>query len=65
MTTKTITLSNRQPEKLAEMADRFGVPPEALVRASVDELLSGPESKFLRVVERVFERNDELYRRLA
>ena len=65
MTTNTITLSNKQSEKLAEIADRYGVPPEALVRASVDELLSGPESEFRRAVERVFDKNIELYRRLA
>jgi antitoxin FitA len=65
VTTITITLSDKQSEMLEEIADRFRVPAEALVHASVDELLSGPESEFRRAVERVLDKNVELYRRLA
>lgn len=65
MTTITITLSDKQSEMLNEIADRFSVPAEALVRASVDELLAGPDSEFRRAVERVLDKNVELYRRLA
>ena len=65
MTNITITLSDNQSEMLKEIANRFTVPAEGLVRASVEELLAGPESEFHRAVKRVIDKNAELYRRLA
>ena len=65
MVSITITLSDNQSERLDELADSFRVPAEELVRVSVEELLAGPESEFRRAVERVIEKNAELYRRLA
>jgi len=65
VTTITITLSDNQSEMLEEIAGRLRVPAEELVRASVEELLAEPESEFRRAVERVLNKNAELYRRLA
>jgi len=65
MTTFTITIPNERLKKLEELAERFRVPPEELVRASLEELLSRPLDDFQKVVERVLSKNAELYKRLA
>jgi hypothetical protein len=65
MTTITIALPDDRLLKLKEMANRFGVVPEELVRVSIEELLTRPEEAFERAVDYVFKKNAELYRRLA
>ena len=65
MTTFAITIPNERLRKLEELAERFRVAPEELVRASLEELLSRPLDDFQRVVERVLSKNAELYKRLA
>jgi len=65
MTTFTITIPNDRLKKLEELAERFRVAPEELVRASLEELLSRPLDDFQKVVERVLSKNAELYKRLA
>ena len=65
MTTYTITIPNDRLKKLEELAERFRVAPEELVRASLEELLSRPLDDFQKVVERVLSKNAELYKRLA
>ncbi|HXD10810.1 MAG TPA: hypothetical protein VN653_12165 [Anaerolineales bacterium] len=65
MTTFTITLPDDRLKKLEEIARRFRVAPEELVRASLEELLTRPLDDFQRVVERVLSKNADLYKRLA
>ncbi len=65
MTNITITLPDDRIQKLKEIASRFRVAPEELVRASVEELLTRPEEEFQRALEYVLNKNAELYRRLA
>ncbi|MBI3761610.1 MAG: DNA-binding protein [Chloroflexi bacterium] len=65
MTTITISLPDDRLRKLKEIATRFSVAPEELVRASVEELLARPEEEFRRALEHVLNKNAELYRRLA
>jgi predicted transcriptional regulator len=65
MTTITITLSDDRLQKLKEIANRFGVAPEELIRVSVEELLTRPEADFQKALEYVLNKNAELYRRLA
>jgi hypothetical protein len=65
MTTFTITIPNDRLKKLEELAERFRVAPEELVRASLEELLSRPLDDFQKIVERVLSKNAELYKRLA
>ena len=65
MTTITIALPDDRLLKLKEMATRFGVVPEELVRVSIEELLTRPEEAFERAVDYVLEKNAELYQRLA
>jgi predicted transcriptional regulator len=65
MTTLTITLSDERVKKLQEIADRFRVAPEELVRASLEELLTRPLDDFQQALERILNKNADLYRRLA
>jgi len=65
MSTLTIALSEERLQKLEEIARRFQIAPEELVRVSIDELLSLPEEDFRRAVDLVLNKNAELYRRLA
>lgn len=65
MTTITITLPDDRLQQLKEIANRFRVAPEELVRASIEELLARPEEDFQRALDYVLRKNAELYRRLA
>jgi antitoxin FitA len=65
MTTITIAISDDRIEKLKQIATRFNIIPEDLVRVSIDELLSRPEDSFQQAAEYVLNKNSELYRRLA
>ncbi|MCI0393467.1 MAG: DNA-binding protein [Chloroflexi bacterium] len=65
MTSITITLPDDRLQKLNEIANRFSITPEELVRASVEELLTRPDEEFLQALEYILDKNAELYRRLA
>lgn len=65
MNAVTILLSDERLEKLQQIAARFHVTPEELVRVSIEELLSRPEEEFRRALEYVLQKNTELYQRLA
>lgn len=65
MSTITVTVSDDRLEKLKEVAGRFNITPEDLVRVSIDELLSRPDEAFEKAVAHVLNKNSELYRRLA
>jgi hypothetical protein len=49
---------------LQERADELGLTPEALVRVSIDELLSRPDDDFQHAVSYVLQKNRDLYRQL-
>ncbi len=65
MAVVTIPLTEEQLAKLREKARRLQVPPETLLAASVEDLLSRPDEEFLRAMGYVLQKNSELYRRLA
>ena len=65
MSTLTIALSEERLQKLEEIARRFQIAPEELVRVSIDELLSLPKEDFRRALEQVLSKNADLYQRLA
>lgn len=65
MTTITITLPDERLRKLKEVANRFSIEPEELVRVSVEELLNRPDEEFRRALEYILNKNAELYRQLA
>ncbi|GAB4149534.1 MAG: hypothetical protein Fur0021_10650 [Candidatus Promineifilaceae bacterium] len=65
MTSITVSLSDERLQKLKEVAARFSIAPEELVRVSIEELLTRPEEDFQRALAYVLKKNAELYRRLA
>jgi hypothetical protein len=65
MTNITISLPEDSVLKLREIATRLSVSPEALARASVEELLTRPDETFRAAVGYILKKNAELYRRLA
>jgi hypothetical protein len=54
-----------QAEKLREEAKRLGLSPEDLARAALADLLATPDAEFRAAAERILQKNQELYRRLA
>lgn len=65
MTTFTITLPDERVKKLQELAERFRVSPEELVRVSLEGLLIRPLDDFQSALERILKKNSDLYQRLA
>ena len=65
MTTITIELPRERLQKLQEMALKFGVSMEELVRVSVEDMLTQPEEQFRKAAQYVLKKNSELYKRLA
>jgi hypothetical protein len=65
MTDITITIPEERLAKLRELAATYGISAEELVRASIDQLLGGPEDEFKKAADYVLKKNEELYQRLA
>jgi predicted transcriptional regulator len=65
MTTITITLPADRALKLQELAARFQVAPEDLLRVSLEEILTRPDEAFQQAARYVLAKNADLYRRLA
>ena len=65
MTTITIELPSERLQKLQEMALKFGVTMEELIRVSVEDMLTQPEEQFRKAAQYVLKKNTELYKRLA
>ena len=65
MATLTIRIPDDHLSKLQQTAQRVGVPPEELVRASLEEFLARPDDELQRALDYVLAKNAELYQRLA
>ncbi|MBN1425741.1 DNA-binding protein [Candidatus Fermentibacteria bacterium] len=65
MTTITLQLDDAKAEALRKRAQRVGLEPEQLLRASVDDLIAQPDADFDHAADRVLAKNRELYTRLA
>jgi hypothetical protein len=65
MSTLVISLPEDRLRKLEDLARRYGIQPEELVRASIEEVIARPEEEFRRALDFVLNKNAELYRRLA
>ena len=65
MSVLTIHLPEEKKQRLEEKAERLQVSPEALIQASIEELLARPDDAFEQALEKVLEKNQALYRRLA
>jgi hypothetical protein len=60
-----IELTEEQAERLREGASRLGVEPEQLALAAVTDLIASEGPDFDAAAQRVLDKNEELYRRLA
>ena len=60
-----IELTEQQAKRLREGASRLGVEPEQLALAAVADLIASEGPDFDAAAQRVLEKNEELYRRLA
>ena len=65
MSTLTIAITDERLQQLEEIAQRYQMAPEDLVRVSIEELLSLPAADFRRALDTVLQKNAELYQRLA
>ena len=65
MTSITVQLEEAKAEALRKKADRFGLGPEQLLTASVEDLIGQPDTDFDEAARRVLSKNQELYQRLA
>lgn len=65
MSTISVTVSDDRLSKLQEIARRYNITPEDLVRVTIDELIARPEEAFQQAADYVLNKNSELYRRLA
>jgi hypothetical protein len=65
MSSITIQLPDDRMRQLQKLAQEAKLPPEELLRARIDEWLSGPSQDFLRAAHYVLKKNEEIYRRLA
>lgn len=65
MTNITIAIPDDRLLKLKEIATRFNVTPEELVRVSIEDMLIQPEDSFKQALDYVLNKNAELYQRLA
>ena len=65
MTTVTFQIDDAKAAALRTRAQRVGLEPEQLLRASLDDLIAQPDEDFDQAANRVLSKNSELYRRLA
>jgi len=63
MTSIAIELPDSLFEALKEKAAQFGVPPETLVRANVEDLLRRTDEELTAAFEYVLRQHDKLVRR--
>ena len=65
MSTSPILIHDAKAAALRTRAQRVGLEPEQLLRASLDDLIAQPDDDFDQAAKRVLLKNRELYRRLA
>ncbi|NOQ22906.1 MAG: DNA-binding protein [Candidatus Aegiribacteria sp.] len=65
MTKITIQIEDNKAQALREKAKRYGLDPEKFLAASVENLISQPDSDFEEAALRVLSKNKELYQRLS
>lgn len=65
MTSITIPIEDESLKKLAKRASEYGISPEQLALATLEEMLGRQDDEYKRALEYVLKKNAELYRRLA
>ena len=61
----TITLPESQLDQLRQLSERYGLSTEKLVQLGVEDMLTGLDSDLSSHVDRILEKNQALYERLA
>ncbi len=65
MTQITIQIDDAKAIRLNEMAEKYGIRPDQLVTASIEDLLGQPDSEFDQAAKRVLDKYNNLYKRLS
>ena len=60
-----LTLTPEEFKRAEELGKREGLTLQQIVRLGLQDLLSQPDEAFRAAARRIFEKNAELYRRLA
>ena len=61
----TVEIEDSKVALLRKKAEKFGLLPDQLVTASLEDLIAQPEPEFETAMNRVLSKNKELYGRLA
>ena len=61
----TVEIEDSKVALLRKKAEKFGLLPDQLVAASLEDLIAQPEPEFETAMNRVLSKNKELYGRLA
>ena len=61
----TVEIEDSKAEILREKAKRYGLQPNQLVAATIEDLIGQPDPDFESAMQRVLSKNRELYERLA
>lgn len=61
----TVEIEDSKVALLRKKAEKFGLLPNQLVTASLEDLIAQPEPEFEAAMNRVLSKNKELYGRLA
>ena len=61
----SVEIDESKAARLRQKAKRFGLNPDQLVTASIEDLISNPDPEFEEAMRRVLSKNRELYERLA
>ena len=62
MVTITVRLSEDRLQSIQELAKKFNIAPEELLRVSLEEFVARPQEDFQKALEYVLETYKELYR---
>ena len=65
MTRIIVEINDNKAAILEDKAKKFGLLPEQLVTASIEDLISQPDSVLEAAISKVLAKNQELYERLA
>lgn len=65
MKTITVQIDDAKAALLRDKAMRYGLKPDELISAPIDDLLVHPDPEFDDAAYRVISKNKELYQRLA
>jgi len=65
MTRMTVEIDDNKAAILKDKAEKYGLLPEQLVTASIEDLISQPDPVIEAAMRKVLSKNQELYERLA